>query len=105
MLVNINILGDNIQISNMTPSHSVVQVGTTSTIVLPENLNRKYVLLANNSDTDMFINFGSLATIGEGVPINAKGNYQMPKEYIYNGAISAIHTGIGTKNLLVTEMA
>ena len=89
---------------NLTLTHSTIQVSTTSTIVLPANSNRKYLLIVNDSDTNVYISFGTDAVVDEGIPISASGNYELQPWFISTQAINVIHGGtIGTKNLLVTE--
>lgn len=39
-------------------THHVVQVGTESTLLLPPNKRRAYLLIQNVSDTDIFLSFG-----------------------------------------------
>lgn len=89
------------QLQPIVITHSNVEVSPANTILLPENPNRKYVLIANNSDVDVYISFGVDAAIGSGVPINAGGSYEMSANYISNSQINAISEGSGV--LLVTE--
>jgi len=89
---------------NLILTHTTIQVSTTSTIVLPANSNRKYLLIVNDSDTNMYLSFGTDAVVNEGIPISASGNYELQPWFISTQAINVIHGGtIGTKNLLVTE--
>ena len=92
--------------SYTTPAHSAVAVATTSTSVLASNANRLYLLLVNDSDTDIYINLGGAAVASQGIRINANGgSYEMNagSGNVYTGAIHAIHASTGTKTLLVTE--
>jgi len=89
---------------NLTLTHTTISVSTTSTIVLPANSNRKYLLIVNDSDTNMYLSFGTNAVVGEGIPISASGNYELQPWFISTQAINCIHNVEGvTKNLLVTE--
>jgi hypothetical protein len=89
---------------SLTLTHTKIEVGTTTTSVLSENLNRKYLLIFNDSDKDIYISFGSDAEIGQGILISAKGHYEQNPWIISTQAINAIHGDAEvTKNLLVTE--
>jgi hypothetical protein len=87
------------------PSQPVIGVQETSTEVVPENPNRTYLLLVNDSDTDIYVRFTEEAEVGVGFVVASKGSYEMNKGLmnIYRGRITAIHAGTGVKNLLVTE--
>jgi hypothetical protein len=92
--------------SYSTPSHTTISVTTTSGQALASNTNRKYALLVNDSDTDMYIMLGSSAVLNQGIRINANGgSYEMSNNFgnLYTGAISVIHGGSGSKILLATE--
>lgn len=101
--VNVQVTVTGGESTPITPTHSIVEVGVANTLVLDANPNRKYLLIANNSDTDMYINLEGDAVVGQGIPLNKGGNYQMSSNYISVGAINAIHNGVGNKQLLVTE--
>ena len=89
---------------NLTLTHTTIQVSTTSTSILPANSNRKYLLIVNNSDTDMYLSFGTDAVLNEGIPVNSSnGNYELQPWFISTQAINCIHNSVGLKNLLVTE--
>lgn len=91
----------------MTPAHSQVDVGATSTSMIGANASRRYLLIINDSDTVIYLNLtGAAAVVNRGVRINANGsNYEMSatNENLVIGAITAIHGGAGNKSLLVTE--
>ena len=88
-----------------TPTHTAVNVTTTSGEVLAANTNRLYALLENNTDEVMWIKLGVAAVVNQGIRIGAYGDYPMSKKSgnLYTGAINAIHNGTGNKVLLVTE--
>jgi len=88
------------------PVHTTVAVSATSTAVLAESTTRQYVLLQNDSDTDMYVNLaGAAAELHKGVLLQAYGgSLELGPAYgnAVLGAITAIHGGSGTKALLVT---
>jgi len=86
----------------MELSHTVVAVQHASTTVLAANADRRYVLLVNASDEDMFIKFGAIAVENEGIRINKSGGAYELNGIIDRRAVTAICAS-GGKNLLVTE--
>lgn len=90
---------------SLTLTHTKVEIGTTSTVILPENLNRKYLLIINHSDTDVYCSFGVNAVVGEGIPVVANlNNFEQNPWVISTQAVNGIHGSDGvTKSLLVTE--
>jgi len=88
---------------NLTLTHSTIQVDTTSTSILPANPNRKYLLIVNISDTDMYLSFDTDAVVSQGIPISSNnGNLELQPWFVSTQAIKAINN-VGLKNLLVTE--
>jgi uncharacterized protein YjdB len=88
-----------------TQTHTVVSVNATSTQLLAANTNRLYACLVNDSDEVIYIKFGVVAVLNEGIRLNANGGtYEMSKELgnLYTGSINAISVS-GSKNMLVTE--
>jgi len=89
-----------------TPTHTAVNVTTSTGEVLASNANRLYALLVNDSDTVIYIKLGAAAVANQGIRINANGgNYEMSAMLgnLYTGAINGIHAGTGNKVLLMTE--
>lgn len=87
-----------------TQTHSTAAVGTASLTALAANENRKYALLINDSDTDIYLCFGTPAVTHKGIRLNANGGaHEITALNLYKGIITAIHGGTGTKTLLVTE--
>ena len=89
-----------------TPTHTEVNVTTASGALLAANTNRKYVLIINNSHTEIFIAFGVAAVANKGVLLLTKGSsYEMSAMAgnLYLGAINAIHAGTGNQEVLITE--
>lgn len=60
---NVTVNNSSISTSIGDASGSIISASASQT-VLAANATRKYLLFQNVSDTDMYINFGSLATIG-----------------------------------------
>ena len=89
-----------------TPTHTAVNVTTTTGAVLAANANRLYALLVNDSDTVIYIKLGAAAVANQGIRLNADGgSYEMSAMLgnLYTGAINGIHAGTGNKVLLMTE--
>lgn len=88
--------------ANMT--HTAVTIGNTSTSVVASNATRKYLLLQNISDEDIFIKFGAAAVSNEGILIPANnGSYILEGKIISDQAVNGICAS-GSKTLLVTQI-
>ena len=104
--------GDNAvhELGRMTPSQPTdVAVATTSTTVLAADTTRNYALFVNNSDTAMRLSLdGTAATATDGLLLRANGGYyEMGPAWgnLTTAAVYAIHSGTGTKTLVVTTGA
>jgi len=89
-----------------TPTHTAVNVTTTTGAVLASNANRLYALLVNDSDTVIYIKLGAAAVANQGIRLNADGgSYEMSAMLgnLYTGAINGIHAGTDNKVILLTE--
>lgn len=91
---------------SITPTHTAVNITSTSGEVLAANANRKYALLINDSDTVIYLKIGSPAVVNEGIRLNANGSsYEMAAALgnLATGAINGIHGSSGSKVLTVLE--
>ena len=85
-------------------------VGATSTIVLEGNVKglRKLVVLANDSDENIYVCPGAVAQMNEGIPLLTPGgswtDTRDPHGWMYQGPYHAICTS-GGKVLCVTELS
>lgn len=87
-------------------THTIGTVTTSSGTVLAANANRKYALLVNDSDANVYFALGGAAVANQGIRVNAGGgNYEMKsgEGEVYTGRIEAIHSSTGNKLVLVTE--
>lgn len=83
-----------------------IDVTTTSQEILAANPRRKYAILINNSNQNIFVRLGSPATVDEGIVIWAAGfAYEFTEDNLWVGSIHAIHGGSGNKRLLIIEMS
>jgi len=86
-------------------THGTMNMGTTSGTVLAANPNRRYALFQNDSDTAMYITFGTPAVVSKGIRLNATGgSYEMTREKgnLYTGVVFGI-CGSASKAVLITE--
>lgn len=91
-----------------TPTHTSINVTTTTSVVLAANTLRKYTIIVNNSDDPIYLAFGNSAQVNLGICLPTKySSYEMSamQGNLYKGAIQAIHGGTGTKQILITEGA
>ena len=91
----------------VTPVHSAYTVGAVATVVpaVAANVNRRYLLLVNDSDEAVYVSLGAQAAMNRGIRLNAAGgSYEMALGLgnLYKGAVHAICAS-GSKLLLVTE--
>ena len=90
-----------------TGSQSAVNVTSSSTTIIAANAARSYLLIQNNSDTDIFINLtGSTASTSDSssFKIAASGGSLELRQWVPVGAVTGIHTSSGnTKVLTVLE--
>ena len=84
-------------------TNTYITVGATSTSVLNINSIRRYALFINDSDEVIYLSLSDTAIMNQGIRLNANGgSYEIIKDNLYNGAISAICES-GNKNLVVVE--
>ncbi len=81
-----------------------VSVDATTTIVLPENGARTYLLLVNDSNEKIYLGIGSPAVAGKGPRLNAEGGFfeMIRDRNLSNQPINAISAS-GGKNLTIQE--
>lgn len=87
-------------------THTAVNVTSTSGQLIATNVNRKYGLFINDSDTTIYIALGTAAVANQGIRLNGGGgSYEMSEKLgnVYTGAINAIHASTGNKVCLATE--
>ena len=85
-------------------THSTYAVTTASTTAIAANSTRRYLLIQNNSDTDIYIHLtAGTVTTANGFKIAASGGSLDLTSYQLTGAITAIHGGSGTKTLTFFE--
>lgn len=102
--------GDAITVGHEVPTawtQTAVSFGSAGTQVLAANADRLCVLLQNDSDTVMYLDWANgTHAVNQGVRLNASGGQlemDLSSNFFYRGAINAIHAGSGDKTLLVTE--
>ncbi len=79
-----------------------VSVGTTSTIVLATNKDRKYALIANDGGEKAYLGMATTALFGKGIPIAPGGNYEIDVDNLETDVITAI-VASGTTTLSIQE--
>lgn len=81
-----------------------IPVTTSSALVLAANEHRKFCILINDSDADIYIELGNSAAVNTGIRISANGfSYEIDNSNLWVGDIYAVHGGSGSKNLLIKE--
>lgn len=54
-------------------TQGAVEVGTLSTLIVPENVNRKHLVICNDSMSVVYLGLGSDAVLHNGIRLNAEG--------------------------------
>jgi hypothetical protein len=87
-----------------TPTNGAVSVGIASTIVRAANVDRRYLLLVNDSDTDIYVALGAAAVLNTGIRLNAGGGWyeMLDGQNLYRGAVNAI-AAAANKILTIVE--
>ena len=89
----------------ITPAHSAVSVGSSTTAIIAANSARRYLLLVNDSDEVIYVKLGAAAVANQGIRINASGGtleLSPLNGNLYRGAVNGICAS-GSKTMLVTE--
>jgi hypothetical protein len=76
---------------------TTIDVTNVSTALLQENLNRRYLYIANNSASMIYIQLGNTAVYGMGIRIAAGGIFIMSGSELFLGQIN----GIGQNSNLI----
>jgi len=87
------------------PVHTEVACKSSNTVLVAANLDRKYLLVINDSDTVCYLYLGGTAVASKGIRLNANGgSFEMSLQAgnLYQGAINCINS-TGDKTLLVTQ--
>jgi len=78
-------------------------VGTTSTLVLGANSQRRFLFLVNDSDENIYISLGSAASMNEGILLTpGGGSLNLDTASMYAGPLYAICAS-GGKNVTISE--
>lgn len=80
----------------LTDRSGSITTGGTRQQVMAANTSRKYLVVANPSDTTMYIKIGANAVSGEGIPIYPGGAYE-PGPFIPTGTVDIICATTGKK--------
>ena len=88
----------------VTLTHSIGTAGLASSAMLAANVNRKWALLINDSDTPIYMKVNAAAVLNEGILINPGGSFEMSaaNRNLSTAAINGIASAAG-KNVCVTE--
>lgn len=84
----------------------VITVGTTSVLLLPLNKDRKTLIICNDGNVGtVYLSFGNPASQNYGLPVYAKGNYQMASSLgnLFLGEVYAISDRQTGVQVLIVE--
>jgi hypothetical protein len=87
-----------------TVTESTGSVTTSSTTLLAANTARTGGYIQNTSDTDIYISLGGTATTSKTLVSASGGVFTLLiSGRVYTGAITAIHTGTGSKSIVLVQ--
>jgi hypothetical protein len=78
------------------PSHATYAVTSVSQTVSATSATRKYLLVANNTDTTLWLGLGTVSVNEKGIPLFANGSaYEMSSALgnLFTGDVTAINSG------------
>jgi hypothetical protein len=86
------------------PAQGAVSVGIASTAILAANPDRRYLLLVNDSNANIYVSLGAAAVLYTGIRLNAGGGWyeMLDGQNLYTGAVNAI-AAAAAKNLTYLE--
>jgi hypothetical protein len=86
------------------PANGFVSIGMVSTLVRPANDERRYLLLVNDSNAEIYLSLGTAAAAFIGIRLNASGGWyeMLDGQNLYTGAVYAI-AAAAAKNLTYVE--
>jgi len=82
-------------------AQSGFDVTTTSQAAIAARTGRSQVTVVNASDTPVYLGLGATAVVGNGIYLAANGGSWTEA---YDGQVTAIHGGTGTKRVTFVEM-
>jgi hypothetical protein len=88
---------------NQCVNYAFPVIGDSSTVLLSANVNRKYLMIINNSSNRVWVSHSDTAVVGEGIYIEPGGHYEISALNLYTGSISAICNTGETANLTGVE--
>jgi len=71
--------------------------------MLAANISRNFLILQNDSDTTLYLKFGAVAVVNQGIRLNSTGGSMLLDYKFITLAVNCIHAGTGNKVLLVTS--
>jgi hypothetical protein len=96
-----------VEITGTSQSYAAPTFGTSttsSTQLVAANTSRKYLVLVNDSDEDIYLGVGAAAVVGSGVRLNKNGgSFEVNLLNLTTQAINSIHGGTGSKNVTIHE--
>jgi len=86
------------------PIHTLYAVTTSSTVALAARDGRRWLLVQNDSDTNIYCRLdGGTAVVGGGIRFENGGANLLLSNVIMEAAITCIHGGAATKDILFTD--
>jgi len=96
---------ENITIAS-APAHTTYAVTSVSTTISSTSATRKFLIITNNTDTDVWVSLGTVSAVNKGICLFNYGSaYEMSAGYgnLFTGDITAIISGTVSKTIQVIE--
>lgn len=87
-------------------NHTTVSITSASVQVVASNPSRSYLIIANNTDTTVWLSLGTVSTAEKGIPLFANGSaYEISSQFgnLFQGVINASVSGTVSKTIQVVE--
>lgn len=85
-------------------TYTTVTVGTSSTLILPNNVKRILAIFVSATDADLFLSFGAPAVLNKGIPLYGKGSsYEISPAFDNMDADDVYAISTSSVTLLITE--
>jgi hypothetical protein len=87
-------------IPTLTSSTATIAANNTANSLVAANANRKYLLVQNTSNTDIYLGFSNALTVANGIQLTPFSSLKFTVGDLYTGAIWGIKTaGTGTVSI------
>jgi hypothetical protein len=88
--LNVNVASARPSLAWTAPAPQTVSVTGSSSIVIPQNVNRKGLVIVNVGDVDVFFGLGATAVMNSGIALTPNGTWVMDQDTFTTADLYAI---------------